>query len=62
VIGELFHHRQRFDVFHAVRLAGVGDDDEMVRADELLVQLRVRDVVRMARKEQRGARRHVADL
>ena len=43
-------------------LAGVGDDDELVGADELLVQLGVGDVVRVVGEEQRRARRHVADL
>ena len=43
-------------------LAGVGDDDELVRALELLVQLRVGDVVRVVGEEQRRARRHVAHL
>ena len=62
VVGELLHGGERRHVLHAVFLAGVGDDDELVGAHELLVQLGVGDVVRVVREEQRRARRHVAHL
>ena len=56
VVGELLHRGERRDVLHAVGLAGVGDDDELARAEELLVQLGVGDVVRVVGEEQRRAR------
>ncbi len=62
VVGELLELRQRTDVLHAVGLSRVGDDDELARPEELLVQLRVGDVVRVVGEEQCGARGHVADL
>jgi hypothetical protein len=46
VIGEFLHRGEWLDVLQAVFLAGVGDDDELGRAEELLVQLVEGDVVR----------------
>ena len=62
VVGELLHRREGADVLHAVFLAGVGDDDELARAEELVVQLGVGDVVRMLGEEEGGPGRHVAHL
>jgi len=48
-------------VLRAVRRA-FGDDHQLARAEELLVQLGVGDVVRVVGEEEGGARRHVAHL